>query len=41
MPNGIDFELLHTEEEYNTKKDYYYKDLGLDSLYLNKNRKSV
>ncbi len=21
MPNGIDFELLHTEEEYNTKKD--------------------
>ena len=28
---------LLEENEYNKKKDYYYKDLGLDSLYLNKN----
>ena len=28
---------LLEENEYNSKKDYYYKDLGLDSLYLNKN----
>ena len=28
---------LLEENEYNTKKDFYYRDLGLDSLILNKN----